>query len=141
MLQIALCRSKSIGSWAIRALTWSRYSHAVILDGEQVIEAVWPRVRVSNLATLREHHDEVLVVDWPSIDGAPVIAAARSQVGKPYDWRALLGFLVHRDWAQTNAWFCSELVAWSFGQGGCPLFRPEEQDRVTPQDLWMLEPR
>lgn len=51
---------------------------------------------------------------------------------------ALLGWLVGRDWQCTESWFCSELVAWSFEQGGSPLFRDGVLSRVTPQNLWMI---
>lgn len=139
-MRIALCRSSKIGSWIIRTLTWSSFSHSVILDGGEVIEAVWPKVRVSTLAELRSTHDEVEIVDWPNIDGDPIIAAARSQVGKPYDWKALVGFLFHRDWREDDSWDCAELIAWSCESGGSPLFRPGTLNRVTPQDLWMLNP-
>lgn len=36
----------------------------------------------------------------------------RSQVGKPYDTRGLLGrFFVGRDWRSPDSWWCSELAA------------------------------
>lgn len=52
----------------------------------------------------------------------------------------LLGLLMHRDWQEEDRWFCSELVAWAFTQGGSPLFRREAMHRITPQHLWMLAP-
>ena len=35
----------------------------------------------------------------------------RHQVGKPYDSQALWGFVLNRDWHQTDSWICSELAA------------------------------
>ena len=69
------------------------------------------------------------------------IAAARSQIGKPYDWTGLFGFLSGRDWQKVNRWFCSELATWAIAQGGTRLFRLEAQSRVTPGDLWMISER
>jgi len=31
------------------------------------------------------------------------------QLGKPYDHRAILGFLFNRDWREDDSWICSEL--------------------------------
>ena len=34
---------------------------------------------------------------------------AFDQVGKPYDYISIFGFLVNRNWRDEDAWFCSEL--------------------------------
>jgi len=34
-----------------------------------------------------------------------------AQVGKPYDSRAILGFVAGQDWRNPGAWFCAELLA------------------------------
>lgn len=70
---------------------------------------------------------------------------ALSQVGKPYDWRAVIGFLLpSRDWRDENAWFCSELVAATFDGTRDRLVhlvgRDEPITRVTPNDL-LISPR
>ena len=139
-MQILLCRSNTLGSWLIRALTWSSWSHAAIVNGYECVEATWPRVRqVDTLQVVTAHSDFVLI-DLPCVNPSAAWEAAISQVGKPYDWLALAGFLVHRDWAATGRWFCSELVAWSFFKAGSPLYRPEDTHRVTPEMLWLLPP-
>ena len=137
-MRVLFCTSKLPGAALIRAVTWSDWSHVAIVDGEEVIEATWPAVRVAPLAEIIAKHSCYIVVDVPCADSAAVIAAARSQVGKPYDLTALFGLLAHRDWQEADRWFCSELVAWAFQQGGSPLFRPEALHRVTPQHLWMI---
>lgn len=139
-VSILFCASSKIGSVLIRAVTWSSFSHVAIVDGDEVIEAVWPKVRVAPLADVIAKHSRYCVVDIPCQDPGAVIAAARSQIGKPYDLTALFGLLMHRDWQEADQWFCSELVAWSFSQGGSPLFRAEVMHRITPQHLWMLAP-
>jgi uncharacterized protein YycO len=141
MLRIAFCRGTSLPSRFIRVLTWSRWSHVALIDDDEVIEAVWPRVGVTALSDLLSRYPEVRIAEWPTIDAAPILAAARSQEGKGFDWKALIGFIFHRDWQQQDAWFCSELVAWSFAQAGVSLYRPDGLNRITPQHLWILEPR
>jgi uncharacterized protein YycO len=128
-------------SWAIRVGSWSRWSHVAIVDGDSVIEAVALKgvTRTSLDARLRQDPSWA-VSELPCNDAAAVIAAAAGQIGKPYDYTAVLGLGLHRDWQQDDSWFCSELAAWSFQEGGSPLFRAHAARRVTPQDLWMLQP-
>jgi hypothetical protein len=130
------------GALIIRANTWGKWSHVAgvdVLRGE-VIEAVWPRVRIVPLdAWLADHPKHV--VSWlPAAEPHAVISAARSQEGKPYDLFGALGLGLHRDWQESDKWWCSELWAWAFAAGGAPLFRPESMHRVTPEHLWMLSP-
>lgn len=33
------------------------------------------------------------------------------QIGRPYDYEAILGFMFSRDWRETDSYICSELVA------------------------------
>ncbi len=137
-MRVLFCTSKLPGAVLIRAITWSDWSHVALIDGEDAIEATWSAVCVTPLADVIAKHSAHCIVDMPCEDAVAVLAAARSQVGKPYDLTALFGLLAHRDWQEPDAWFCSELVAWSFAQGGSPLFRPDALHRVTPQHLWMI---
>lgn len=128
-------------SWLIRAGSWSKWSHVAIIDGDDVIEAIALHgVVTTPLATRQAEDRSWQVVTLPCADPQAVIAAARSQIGKPYDYTGVLGIGLHRDWQESDAWFCSELVAWSFEQGGSPLFRAGASKRVTPQDVWMAPP-
>lgn len=139
-MKLLFCTSDLPGSVLIRAITWSKWSHVAIVDGDDVIEAVWPRVRISRLADVLAKHPSYVLVDVETPFNLAIIKAARSQVFKPYDFTALFGILAHRDWEQSDAWFCSELVSWAFGQGGLSLFREDALHRITPQDLWKLAP-
>lgn len=128
-------------SAAIRLGTWSDWSHVAIIDGDEVIEATAPAgVRRFPVVQAIDHAKRGKIVELPCRDPGAVIAAAASQLGKPYDYTAVLGLGLHRDWQEDDAWFCSELVAWSFQHAGEPLFRAECLRRVTPQHLWMLAP-
>ena len=137
-MRVLLCASNQIGSHIIRAATWSRWSHAAIIDGDEIIEAVWPRVRVSPLADALVSHPRWVIIDIPVADEALAIAAARSQVGKPYDLWGVLGLGIKRNWQDDEAWWCSELIPWAAKQAGTDLFRPDALRRITPEHLWML---
>lgn len=128
-------------SAVIRACTWSNWSHVALIDGDEVIEATAPDgVRRFPAVQAINHAKYGAIVELPCRDPGAVIAAAASQLGKPYDYTAIVGLGLHRDWQEDDAWFCSELVAWSFAQAGEPLFRADVLRRVTPQHLWMLAP-
>lgn len=128
-------------SAVIRAATWSRWSHVALVDGSTVIEAtVLHGVRRVGLADAIAKAADYAFADLVARDPASVIAAAAGEIGKPYDYTALLGLALRRDWQAPGAWFCSELVAWAFEAAGQPLLRAEVVRRVTPQHLWMLPP-
>lgn len=137
-MKLLFCNSNMIGSWIIRKLTFSRWSHVAIVDGDYVIEAVWPRVRRVPLAhvieTHRDHEFAEIDVEFESA----AMAFAASQIGKRYDWRALFGMITPtRDWERSDQWDCAELTAGSVNAGSRkPIFR--DKARVTQQMLYLL---
>ncbi len=137
-MKVLFCTSNKIGAIAIRAVTWSQWSHVgVILADNSVVEAVWPRVRRVPLETVLAQHTKFAIIDIPC-DEEKATASALALIGKKYDWRALFGFLIHRDWQSMSQWFCSEAATKVLMDGGTQLFRAEDVHRITPQHLWML---
>lgn len=125
----------------LRAATWSRWSHVSLVAGPHVIEAVaLGGVRQVSKNYAIQRASDYCLVDLPAHKPQAIIDAARSQIGKPYDWTAVAGLGLHRDWQEEDSWFCSELVAWAAEQAGEAWFRPEALRRITPQHLWMLAP-
>ncbi|MCP1375404.1 YiiX/YebB-like N1pC/P60 family cysteine hydrolase [Dyella lutea] len=141
-INLLFCTNRSNPlSWMIRAGSWSRWSHVALVDGDYVIEAVAIHGVVRTPLAKRQAQDPSWCMSaLPCRDPAAIIAAAHTQLGKPYDYTGVLGIGLHREWQQDDSWFCSELVAWSFAQGGDPLFRTASVRRVTPEDIWMLQP-
>ena len=78
------------------------------------------------------------IAELPCADPEAAWRAALLQVGRPYDWRADLGILIHRDEDERGRWNCSGLTAWAVLQGGTRLFRHGLLGQITPQSLWML---
>lgn len=135
-VQVVFTRSHAIGSLLLRTALWSPWSHCAIVDGEEVIEAAaFGGVRVRPLADMLVQATKAAMIVLPG-EPEKVIAAARSQIGKPYDWAGVLGFGFRRRWQDDDAWFCSELVAWAFAEAGTPLFR-EHAWRITPRDIYI----
>jgi uncharacterized protein YycO len=63
----------------------------------------------------------------------------RAQVGKPYDFRAIAGIALQRDWQSEDAWFCSELVAAALCRCGVfPSHLATEFNHVTPRDVLLI---
>lgn len=140
-IQLLFSTSRYPFSTLIRAVTWSRWSHVALVAGPHVIEAsALEGVRQISKSYAISHALDYCLVDLPARDPQAIIDAARSQIGKPYDWTAIAGLSLHRDWQEEDSWFCSELVAWAAAQAGEVWFRPDALRRVTPQHLWMLPP-
>lgn len=139
-VKVVFTRSHNIGSLLIRLMTWSTWSHIAIVDGDEVIEAVYPKVRRVPLAVFLKGKSKVHYDLLPCQDAEGIVSAANSQVGKRYDIGAIFGIFFRRDWHDHDKWFCSELIGWAFWMGGTPIFRNRRLRRVTPEHLWMVAP-
>lgn len=135
-VRVVFTRKHALGSILLRAALWSPWSHCAIIDGDEVIEAAaFHGVRARPLEDMLNEASKFAILTLPG-DEAAVVAAARSQIGKPYDWPGVLGIGFRRNWQESDAWFCSELVAWAFEVSGTPLFRTEHW-RITPQTIFV----
>lgn len=140
MVQVIFARAHHPGSVLLRTAMWSPWSHCGIIYGEYVIHAHAQfgggKVIATKLENFKKQFSNWAIVNFEA--DAPIVhQAAYDQLNKPYDWAGVTGFVVHRNWHNQDAWFCSELVAWCLEQGGCKLFRVDVW-RITPQHLWML---
>lgn len=126
-------------SLLIRAHSGGPFSHVALVDGDRVIEAAAGHgVREASLDTALARSHRAALMSVPCQSAAAVLAAARSQIGKRYDWTGIAGFGLNRDWQESDAWFCSELAAWSFNAAGQPLIRADSVHAVAVQHLWVL---
>jgi hypothetical protein len=111
---------------------------ALVLEGNPNGVAIRPPnyqpFKVKNIAVLES---------TPDVE-AKFYANLRSQLGEPFDEKALHAFLdgrpfTGRDWRDADAWFCSELVAWSLEEAGFfPWTIVVSKDRINPPDLLLL---
>lgn len=127
------------GSYLLRAAMWSRYSHSALYDDETgfVYDSTLLQggVRRHTKAEFDKHYRP----DWQELREVPVVASVvldarkwlEEQVGKDYDWTALVGFLVRRDWSEESDWFCSEMTE---------AFRSLFSQRRFLMDLWRITP-
>jgi len=141
-VKIGLYRGKSFVSKRIKKRTRSVYSHAAMhLEDGTVIEA-WADGFTSGKVyhrPLGEGHTPGTPIDmYEIIDTVDWIAVEEfllAQVGKPYDWRMVWGFVTHRrreTAGSRDKWFCSELAFQALQVGGFNLFRNTEPYEVSP---------
>jgi hypothetical protein len=120
-------------SWLIRVFTWSRWSHCGVIVGGDVIEATATKgVVITPLAEFvaryRDHHVAHHAVIDTDFSGH---GRALAEVGKKYDFLAIVGILFRAGWSNERRWFCSELVAHAAG-----TYRKERVSRITPETIW-----
>lgn len=134
MITLQFSTTRHISSKAIQFFTWSWASHVdfVLPNGK-----LFGALATQDGGGVRLHDAENYTrierfqVDVPE----SIIDIAMTQEGKPYDWAGIFGLVLReRNWEDDDKWFCSELVAWSFKQGGFPLLN-ETTSRITPRDL------
>ena len=124
-------------SASIRFTTRSWASHAEFIDvtaqttlGSRSIGGV--KIRPCS----KDHYSKVEQFTAPGMLEA--YAWANTQIGKPYDFSAIAGIALNRDWRNEDRFFCSELLALAFEKAGFPILstRPSAAIyRITPRDL------
>jgi hypothetical protein len=82
-----------------------------------------------------KRYREIKTVPLLVSDPSEFRAFLSAQVGKRYDWTALVALPFRADWQDQSKWFCSELAASAISRGGRSLRLPSY--RVTPRDLWV----
>lgn len=125
----------------IRQATWSEYSHVdVVMPDGRLLGAHTDGVKL-----LLPTYQPVAKVCYLGFDylteqqEADCLKFYRDQVGKPYDYGAVLGVLAHHDWRNMSSWFCSELAFAGPAFAGRPLLNEAHVNRITPGKL-LLSP-
>lgn len=119
-------------SAAIRYGTHSPYSHAGFYDHDR--KQTFSAMLRGGVIWRKPTADKYLYLMAPGVDEA--LKWALTQEGKPYDWKAIMGFVADRNWDNPGRWFCSELVAAAQAKVGHPLFNPAElPDLIVPGDI------
>ena len=136
---IALYRGRSWLSRAIRWRTWSVYSHAAWIDDDDgsLYEAWYPQ-GVRHLPDINVGHTPGTVVDLFGVVLTPeqkngLRKWLTSQLGKPYDLWAILGFIWRLDIQDDSKWVCSELLYQGLLENGVELLASDTPaSRVSP---------
>lgn len=131
-MKLIFVRNNKPFSWLIRVFTWSRWSHVGIVDGDNVIEATATHGVVITplhdfVARYNDHSFADVVVEYEEA----ALERAYCEVGKKYDFTAIVGILFRSGWNDDDSWFCSELVAHAAG-----TYRADRVGRITPEMIW-----
>lgn len=134
MITLQFSTTNHYSSKAIRFFTWSWASHVdFVLPDDKLLGAL--ATQDGGGVRLHDAKDYTRIERYQVDAPVDIIDIARTQLGKPYDWAGIFGLVLRdRDWESDDKWFCSELVAWAFKQGGYPLLN-ETSFRITPRDL------
>ena len=141
---IALYKGTSFISRIIRWRTWSDYSHAVWVCRDGTVIEAWVG-GVRRVPGLLSQHREKTVVELYAIAGLNEEQRDRietflvAQLGKPYDYAAILGFALRKDTQNPAKWFCSELIFAACLFAGIYLLARIPPWKVSP-DLLALSP-
>jgi len=125
MIYILNYKGKSFISRCIQAITWSPYSHTAIANeiGE-TIEA-WHIGGVLRAKNPWYNHTPGTIISVYGYDKDDAWSVVSAEIGKKYDFRALLGFMpgLRLFWKDDpDKWFCSHLVAYGCLLAGKSLF-------------------
>lgn len=124
----------------IRKVTWSRYSHVVLIspDGLSYIESTHGigvrELPIQNFLTKDNYEIAKIFHPYPG----SVWNLARHEVGKPYDEWYIWGYLFRRNWQDDSKWACCELIPSMAERCGHSLIRSSEFFKVSPQTLYMI---
>lgn len=113
----------SLADLAIRAFEGGSASHVGIRVGDTVTHSAWLQGGVKRQCMAEFLDGRMAVQEIPLSLPNPEAADAwlNEQIGKPYDWTALLGFVLWRDWSDDDRWYCSELAGAYLIEGGATL--------------------
>ena len=135
---IVLVRGKGIISKAIRLWTHSEWSHCAVCIADGVIaEATWPKVQITGIYDSHKIDFIILRHQVPLCD-ADIIKLncfCHSKLGKSYDWRGLLSFVVGFNVHNKSWYFCSEFVKEACEAANRPLIR-KKPHWSTPEDIY-----
>ena len=139
-IKLQFVSQKDIGSTMIGWFSAGHLSHvdAVLPSGllgarndSTPISGVWER----QPDYARFNRRVVMTITCTEAQTKAWLVFLRKQVGKPYDWRCILGFVSGRDWRETDSWICSELQAAALEAVGIvpPLYLTA--NKITPVAL------
>ena len=131
-------RFVSGGAWDSKAIeweTWSEWSHVELMTSSSItlgamLDGGVAYRMVDGNAYKHLRKSQIVQIPLTPEQESVFWKFAKAQVGKPYDWRAIIGFGFRRNWRDPDSYFCSEYVArclevsgWLFLPAMLPVYR------------------
>jgi len=120
-----------------RTFSWASHVDLVTSKGT-LIGAEWQN-GVSERPYERSEYERIERYVVEGVSQELVESIIRGELGKPYDFGAIWGFISRTDkFSNTEKWFCSELIAWVFQEANMPLLNPDvDAQFIAPSHLLM----
>lgn len=125
---------------AERIIAFCTHSHRVhvellFTDGATFSSKMPHGVRYTDGAWLKPDNPDWDIVDLGPLDEFGIRRWTDLQVGKSYDFKGLLDFLLDHKGTPDDQWFCSELCTAALQQVG--VFKHLDPCHTSPGDLWI----
>ena len=128
-------KPKNICGYLISWQTRGKYSHvSCLLNNKIIIESIEKNGvierNINGLDLLADIYILNICIQQEKIEN--IQKWLLNQVGKKYDWLAILRFLSRRKMQNNNKWFCSELCYCALLENGISLLNNTECWEVSP---------
>jgi hypothetical protein len=132
--------SRDPESWAIRTFQrgWCSHVDSVMDDGRLLGARLDGGVAIRPPNYEKFTRVERVVISVPYYKERAYWDFLKAQVGKPYDKLAIVAFAVNRDWRETDAWFCDELVAAGIEHAEVVRKLAPMVNRLDVRDLYLV---
>lgn len=135
-VKVIFGRGNAVISDVILFVSRSEWSHVAYIDENSgyIIEAAGGiGVIASTYDNFKSRYPRHLIAQIPVKDAKLFREVMISLIGAEYDFKAILGILLHKDWNDNNKWTCSEAIAHASG-----LFRKNKLHCVTQEVIYMM---
>lgn len=140
LIRVRFTGSPLPGSWIIRLLTSSPYSHVEsLLDykDNHSIAAVMGKGVVIGKINRWLRRETVITIPCTRKQAEKYNDSLFTQLDSKYDWSGLWGWVADRDWQDPSKWFCSELIAYALFQADILKFLTPPHS-ISPGRLYHL---
>jgi uncharacterized protein YycO len=136
MITLKFSRADGVVSRLIAWFNFGQFSHVAIqlADGSIIEALATPNAVVCHR---RDDYPVTVTVTMPCPAKDEAVAWLLEQVGKPYDFSGIGGFLTRRDWQKPERWFCSELAAAFCERAGLGEILVKK-GRISPTALFQM---
>lgn len=129
-------RGQSTISKIILFVTRSKWSHVAYIDqvsGYLIEAAGGIGVIVSTYEDFCKKYPDTKIAEIPTYNANIFRSRMIDTIGSDYDFNAILGILLRRDWDEADKWTCSEAIAHA-----SQIFRKEKLFRITQEHIFMI---
>jgi uncharacterized protein YycO len=139
-MKIIFTHAYTVGGALIRFLDGGYWNHCGIIteDGMNVTHATMQKGVIRQpLWKLQQDFPRHTIIDVPVGEEDAAQAWLLQQVGKPYDFGALWGFILERgDWGDDAKWYCSEMALMALLLAGAEIKTAQGDNTFGVEDMF-----